>query len=182
MVSSIVINSLQYFFPHIQKSSLIKKHHVSPSSPHFLKQKSLFLDLLKLFIKRFITSDFSKHVSQVMLYQTWKPSQIYCDKVYHICKSLNTSYIRVNLVKRNPVLYYISDKNHNNDSKFHKRVIILKVHKKNSVDKLLLVMFKFGNTMLLYNNKDIPNTVSITQLHNFAKLRKWKEQVYNSTF
>ena len=74
---------------------------VPPPSPHFLEQKSPILNWLMSFIKPFKTSDFSKHVLMWWCY-TWKHFQTYYNKVYHIHKSLCTSYIRVNPVV-NPV-------------------------------------------------------------------------------
>ena len=46
-------------------TSLIWNIVCTPSSPIFLEQKSLLLDLLISFIKSFKTLDFSKHVSHV---------------------------------------------------------------------------------------------------------------------
>ena len=70
---------------------------VPPPFSLFLEQKSLSLDLLISFVKPFKNSDLLKYVSHVItwLYYTWKHSQTYCNKVYHIHTSLCTSHKRV---------------------------------------------------------------------------------------
>ena len=64
--------------------------HASPpfSTLFFLEQKSLFFDLLMSVIKSYKTLDFSKHAPHIMTLHTWKQSQIYYNKVYHIHMSL----------------------------------------------------------------------------------------------
>ena len=70
MVSSKVSAPLKYFYPpHPHppfKGATHDKKHVSPPSPLFLEQKTLFLDLLTSFIKLFKTSDFSKIISDIL--------------------------------------------------------------------------------------------------------------------
>ena len=129
MVSSMVLNPtpLEYFYPRFKGvPPWLRNICVHPSSL-FLEQKSLFLDLLISFLKPFKTSDFSNHVSHVLVwwYYNWKHFQTYYNKVYYIQKLLCTSYIRLNIMS----------KSHHNQSIGK----ILYIH-------YFLAMFKYSNT------------------------------------
>ena len=97
MVSSMMSTLPLNISPPIQRSPLVKKHHLPPPS------------LLNFFWNRSPYSliywhDLQNHSKHVFLaltwwYYTWKHSQTYYNKVYHIHKSLYTTYIRVNPVK-----------------------------------------------------------------------------------
>ena len=110
MVSSNVSNPRSVFLPFsIQRSSLIRNIMSPPISPLFQEQKSLFFVFLiltqcftifKTFqIFRFLKTCFSSYDKVTLNLKAF--SNIYYDTVYHINKSLCTSYIRVNPVKRN---------------------------------------------------------------------------------
>ena len=67
--------------------------------------------------------------------------------MYKLCRN-ESSKIKL------PNLHYVSDKNHN-DSKLRQKVIILKVLGNILHINYILVMFNFGNLIILYSNTDI---------------------------
>ena len=69
----------------------------------FLYTKCIHSFHVRSILKQFKTSDFSRHASHIvkLRYYSWKPSQIYHNKVYQLCKLSYTNYIRVNPRKQN---------------------------------------------------------------------------------
>ena len=108
MVSSNVSNPPSIFLPLSIQRSPLKRNIMSSSFPLFLEQKSLFLLMIltqyftickTILTFRFLKTCFPCYDAMILHLKIF--SNIYYNTVYHIHKSLWTSYIRVNSVKRN---------------------------------------------------------------------------------